>query len=392
MCSASGPHVNVILSTTKRALLRRVAVSCKSGRKRRVVPPASAIYFGGMYDFLAEPRAVYSGREFADLGMDVAFKKALNPDGSSSDTLVAVTNDVLGKRARRARHGALFARQGEGRGTGRKPTDHVRHPLHGPARPAVPRGAPAGGQDFIVDRAIFYAMQLVEESGGNGPGFDYRYSPVTALLFLDFRRWKDDAVIHTGKLRTASGACSGHAHARVRGAPEIREGASRAGDPARPLAFALRHIQELDGRPPEFSDDIYTDLFERRGSHISRRRNGSCSQEQKERWDRNSIINTARRGRGIALGELRGENAAGAAPQHGESPAQKPSPAQGHRRKHGALPRRSGRSERARQSHFTKEEWLMFTHWNRRNAGTATASSTRRAGRPDEGIALGELP
>ena len=30
------------------------------------------------------------------------------------------------------------------------------------------------------------------------------------------------------------------------------------------------------------------------------------TQEQKERWDRNSIINTARR-EGIALGELRGE-------------------------------------------------------------------------------------
>ena len=72
--------------------------------------------------------------------------------------------------------------------------------------------------------------------------------------------------------------------------------------------FALRHIQELDGRPPEFSDDIYTDLFEKaRQSHFTKEEWLMFTQEQKERWDRNSIINTARReGRdeGIALGEL----------------------------------------------------------------------------------------
>ena len=263
-----------------------------------------------MYDFLAEPRAVYRGAgEFADLGMDVAFKKALNPDGSSSDTLVAVTNDVLGSELA-APVTALSSRDKE-RGRGTDENRRTMFDIHCTdqlgRRFLVERQQER--QDFIVDRAIFYAMQLVEESGGNGPGFDYRYSPVTALLFLDFRRWKDDAVIHTGKLRTASGGLLSDTLTLAfvelpKFEKELHELETRLDH----WLFALRHIQELDGRPPEFSDDIYTDLFEKaRQSHFTKEEWLMFTQEQKERWDRNSIINTARReGRdeGIALGEL----------------------------------------------------------------------------------------
>ena len=268
---------------------------------------------GGMCDFLAEPRAVYHGAgTFANLGMDVAFKKALNPDGSSSGTLVAVTNDVLGSELA-APVTALSSRDKE-RGRGTDENRRTMFDIHCTdqlgRRFLVERQQER--QDFIVDRAIFYAMQLVEESGGNGPGFDYRYSPVTALLFLDFRRWKDDAVIHTGKLRTASGGLLSDTLTLAfvelpKFEKELHELETRLDH----WLFALRHIQELDGRPPEFSDDIYTDLFEKaRQSHFTKEEWLMFTQEQKERWDRNSIINTARReGRdeGIALGELRGE-------------------------------------------------------------------------------------
>src|SRR5574344_1590024 len=281
---------------------REETQGCSPGRPRFIL--------GDMYDFLAEPRAVYRGAgEFADLGMDVAFKKALNPDGSSSDTLVAVTNDVLGGELA-APVTALSSRDKE-RGRGTDENRRTMFDIHCTdqlgRRFLVERQQER--QDFIVDRAICYAIPLAEESGGTAPGFDYRYSPVTALLFLDFRRWKDDAVIHTGKLRTASGGLLSDTLTLAfvelpKFEKELHELETRLDH----WLFALRHIQELDGRPPEFSDDIYTDLFEKaRQSHFTKEEWLMFTQEQKERWDRNSIINTARReGRdeGIALGEL----------------------------------------------------------------------------------------
>src|SRR5574344_371765 len=280
---------------------REETQGCSPGRPRFIL--------GDMYDFLAEPRAVYRGAgEFADLGMDVAFKKALNPDGSSSDTLVAVTNDVLGSELA-APVTALSSRDKE-RGRGTDENRRTMFDIHCTdqlgRRFLVERQQER--QDFIVDRAIFYAMQLVEESGGNGPGFDYRYSPVTALLFLDFRRWKDDAVIHTGKLRTASGGLLSDTLTLAfvelpKFEKELHELETRLDH----WLFALRHIQELVGRHAESSDDIYTDLFEKaRQSHFTKEEWLMFTQEQKERWDRNSIINTARR-EGIALGELLSE-------------------------------------------------------------------------------------
>src|SRR5574344_559791 len=70
-----------------------------------------------------------------------------------------------------------------------------------------------------------------------------------------------------------------------------------------------------------------------------------------------------------------------AAPQHGESPAQKPCAAQDHRRKHGALPRGDPGALNGRDSHISRRRNGSCSHRNRRNAGTATASSTRRAGK-----------
>ena len=265
---------------------------------------------GGMYDFLAEPRAVYHGAgTFADLGMDVAFKKALNPDGSSSDTLVAVTNDVLGSELALPVRTLRSRDKERGRGTdeNRRTMFDIHCTDQLGRRFFVERQQER--QDFIVDRAIFYAMQLVEESGGNGPGFDYRYSPVTALLFLDFRRWKDDVIIHTGKLRTASGdTLADTLTLAFVELPKFEKGLGELETRLDHWLFALRHIQDLDERPAEFSDDVYTDLFEKaRQSHFTKEEWLMFTQEQKERWDRNSIINTARReGRdeGIALGEL----------------------------------------------------------------------------------------
>jgi predicted transposase/invertase (TIGR01784 family) len=266
-----------------------------------------------MYDFLAEPRAVYHGAgTFADLGMDVAFKKALNPDGSSSDTLVAVTNDVLGSELALPVRTLRSRDKERGRGTdeNRRTMFDIHCTDQLGRRFFVERQQER--QDFIVDRAIFYAMQLVEESGGNGPGFDYRYSPVTALLFLDFRRWKDDAIIHTGKLRTASGdTLADTLTLAFVELPKFEKGLGELETRLDHWLFALRHIQDLDERPAEFSGDLYTDLFEKaRQSHFTKEEWLMFTQEQKERWDRNSIINTARRegwDEGLALGEQRGE-------------------------------------------------------------------------------------
>src|SRR5574344_1643892 len=129
-----------------------------------------------------------------------------------------------------------------------------------------------------------------------------------------------------------------------------------------------------------------------RGSQISRRRNGSCSHRNKK----NAGTATASSIRRAGKASLSANCAAKSGGWRGSAARRKPCSKAGCRsesspKARGCPPKKSGRSERARQSHFTKEEWLMFTQeqkerWDR----NSIINTARREGR-DEGIALGEL-
>src|SRR5574344_1232456 len=134
----------------------------------------------------------------------------------------------------------------------------------------------------------------------------------------------------------------------------------------------------------------------RRGSHISRRRNGLCSHRNRRNAGTATASSTRRAGkagtRASPSANCAAKNGANCAYVRASAARRKPCSKAGCRsgsspKARGSPPRRSGRSERARQSHFTKEEWLMFTQEQKDRWDRNSIINTARR----EGIALGEL-
>lgn len=243
---------------------------------------------------------------YADLLLDLTFKKAFNPDTRNKICLIALLNAVLeGEISAPIRDVHSRNKEYSGGSNENRISIFDLHCIDSTGRRFIVE-VQLAKMTNIVNRAIFYSSQAVVLQGERGRGYHYDLDPVITVVFMDFGIFDDSEYVRCAKFRDRGGkVLSDTLCIALVEIPKFKKSLEELRTPLDKGLYALKNIKNLREMPPGYAGGSFELLFQTaKLAKLTKEEQRMIDAAQKAKWDECAIrkYNEEQRTQGFSRG------------------------------------------------------------------------------------------
>ena len=229
---------------------------------------------------------------YADLLLDLTFKKAFNPDTQNKVCLIALLNALLEGEIDEPIEDVQSRNKEYNDGSNEnRTTIFDLHCVDSKNRKFIIE-VQIAKQENIVNRAIYYASQTVVSQGDRGRGYKYGLDPVITVVFMEFSVFDEqDKYLRKAMLREKDGTrISRTLNFVFVELPKFRKKLEELETNLDKCLYALCHIKELRKMPSTYTGSSFELLFRTAElAKFSKEEQKMIDAAQKAKWDAYAI-------------------------------------------------------------------------------------------------------
>ena len=229
---------------------------------------------------------------YADLLLDLTFKKAFNPDTQNKVCLIELLNALLEGEIDEPIEDVQSRNKEYNDGSNEnRTTIFDLHCVDSKNRKFIIE-VQIAKQENIVNRAIYYASQTVVSQGDRGRGYKYGLDPVITVVFMEFSVFDEqDKYLRKAMLREKDGArISRTLNFVFVELPKFRKKLEELETNLDKCLYALCHIKELRKMPSTYTGSSFELLFRTAElAKFSKEEQKMIDAAQKAKWDAYAI-------------------------------------------------------------------------------------------------------
>ena len=229
---------------------------------------------------------------YADLLLDLTFKKAFNPDTQNKVCLIELLNALLEGEIDEPIEDVQSRDKEHNDGSNEnRTTIFDLHCVDTKKRKFIIE-VQIAPQENIVNRAIYYASQTVVSQGERGRGYSYSLDPVITVMFMEFSVFDEqDKYLRKAMLREKDGArISQTLNFVFVELPKFRKKLEELETDLDKCLYALCHIKELRKMPSKYTGSSFELLFRTAElAKFSKEEQKMIDAAQKAKWDAYAI-------------------------------------------------------------------------------------------------------
>ena len=232
---------------------------------------------------------------FADLLLDRTFKKAFNPDSQNKVCLIALLNAVLeGEIASPIVDVQSRNKEYSDGSNENRTTVFDLHCIDTAQRRFIIE-VQILYQENIVNRAIYYASQMIIAQGERGQKYSYELSPVVTVVFMEFNVFADDRYIRRAKLREVNGvSISNTLNFAFVELPKFNKPLDKLETTLDMGLYALKNMKNMTQMPKQYENSVFARLFSTaKLAKLSKEEQQMIDEAQKAKWDEYAIHKAA---------------------------------------------------------------------------------------------------
>ena len=229
---------------------------------------------------------------YADLLLDVTFKKAFNPDTQNKVCLIALLNALLEGEIDEPIEDVQSRNKEYNDGSNENRTTIFDLHCVDTKRRKFIIEVQIAKQENIVNRAIYYASQTIVSQGERGRGYGYGLDPVITVVLMEFSVFDEqDKYLRRAMLRESDGArISQTLNFVFVELPKFRKKLEELDTNLDKCLYALCHIKELRRMPPTYTGSSFELLFRTAElAKFSKEEQKMIDEAQKAKWDAYAI-------------------------------------------------------------------------------------------------------
>ena len=229
---------------------------------------------------------------YADLLLDLTFKKAFNPDTQNKVCLIELLNALLEGEIDEPIEDVQSRNKEYNDGSNEnRTTIFDLHCVDTKKRKFIIE-VQIAKQENIVNRAIYYAAQTVVSQGDRGCGYKYGLDPVITVVFMEFSVFDEqDKYLRKAMLREKDGTrISRTLNFVFVELPKFRKKLEELETNLDKCLYALCHIKELRKMPSTYTGSSFELLFRTAElAKFSKEEQKMIDAAQKAKWDAYAI-------------------------------------------------------------------------------------------------------
>ena len=229
---------------------------------------------------------------YADLLLDLTFKKAFNPDTQNKVCLIELLNALLEGEIDEPIEDVQSRNKEYSDGSNEnRTTIFDLHCVDTKKRKFIIE-VQIAKQENIVNRAIYYASQTVVSQGDRGRGYKYGLDPVITVVFMEFSVFDEqDKYLRKAMLREKDGSrISRTLNFVFVELPKFRKKLEELETNLDKCLYALCHIKELRKMPSTYTGSSFELLFRTAElAKFSKEEQKMIDAAQKAKWDAYAI-------------------------------------------------------------------------------------------------------
>ena len=229
---------------------------------------------------------------YADLLLDLTFKKAFNPDTQNKVCLIELLNALLEGEIDEPIEDVQSRDKEHNEGSNEnRTTIFDLHCVDTKKRKFIIE-VQIAPQENIVNRAIYYASQTVVSQGERGRGYSYSLDPVITVMFMEFSVFDEqNKYLRKAMLREKDGArISQTLNFVFVELPKFRKKLEELETDLDKCLYALCHIKELRKMPSKYTGSSFELLFRTAElAKFSKEEQKMIDAAQKAKWDAYAI-------------------------------------------------------------------------------------------------------
>ena len=229
---------------------------------------------------------------YADLLLDLTFKKAFNPDTQNKVCLIELLNALLeGEIDEPIEDEQSRDKEYSDGSNESRTTIFDLHCVDSKNRKFIIE-VQIAKQENIVNRAIYYASQTVVSQGDRGRGYKYGLDPVITVVFMEFSVFDEqDKYLRKAMLREKDGTrISRTLNFVFVELPKFRKKLEELETNLDKCLYALCHIKELRKMPSTYTGSSFELLFRTAElAKFSKEEQKMIDAAQKAKWDAYAI-------------------------------------------------------------------------------------------------------
>jgi predicted transposase/invertase (TIGR01784 family) len=229
---------------------------------------------------------------YADLLLDLTFKKAFNPDTQNKVCLIELLNALLEGEIDEPIEDVQSRNKEYNDGSNEsRTTIFDLHCVDSKNRKFIIE-VQIAKQENIVNRAIYYASQTVVSQGDRGRGYKYGLDPVITVVFMEFSVFDEqDKYLRKAMLREKDGTrISRTLNFVFVELPKFRKKLEELETNLDKCLYALCHIKELRKMPSTYTGSSFELLFRTAElAKFSKEEQKMIDAAQKAKWDAYAI-------------------------------------------------------------------------------------------------------
>ena len=229
---------------------------------------------------------------YADLLLDLTFKKAFNPDTQNKVCLIELLNALLEGEIDEPIEDVQSRDKEHNDGSNEnRTTIFDLHCVDTKKRKFIIE-VQIAPQENIVNRAIYYASQTVVSQGERGRGYSYSLDPVITVMFMEFSVFDEqNKYLRKAMLREKDGArISQTLNFVFVELPKFRKKLEELETDLDKCLYALCHIKELRKMPSKYTGSSFELLFRTAElAKFSKEEQKMIDAAQKAKWDAYAI-------------------------------------------------------------------------------------------------------
>ncbi|MDY6284431.1 MAG: Rpn family recombination-promoting nuclease/putative transposase [Fibrobacter sp.] len=229
---------------------------------------------------------------YADLLLDLTFKKAFNPDTQNKVCLIELLNALLEGEIDEPIEDVQSRNKEYNDGSNENRTTIFDLHCVDTKRRKFIIEVQIAKQENIVNRAIYYAAQTIVSQGERGRGYGYGLDPVITVVFMEFSVFDEqDKYLRKAMLREKDGArISRTLNFVFVELPKFRKKLEELDTNLDKCLYALCHIKELRKMPSTYTGSSFELLFRTAElAKFSKEEQKMIDAAQKAKWDAYAI-------------------------------------------------------------------------------------------------------
>ncbi len=229
---------------------------------------------------------------YADLLLDLTFKKAFNPDTQNKVCLIELLNALLEGEIDEPIEDVQSRNKEYNDGSNENRTTIFDLHCVDTKRRKFIIEVQIAKQENIVNRAIYYASQTVVSQGDRGRGYKYGLDPVITVVFMEFSVFDEqDKYLRKAMLREKDGTrISRTLNFVFVELPKFRKKLEELETNQDKCLYALCHIKELRKMPSTYTGSSFELLFRTAElAKFSKEEQKMIDAAQKAKWDAYAI-------------------------------------------------------------------------------------------------------